>query len=76
MDDGHGPHGSEGPDALIVAGELGLAYAYGVEFLELSLGSEIERSYCSDDFNAKGFHGNAILASTALKQRLPPSAAG
>ncbi|GES50763.1 endonuclease [Rhizobium sp. NBRC 114257] len=63
---------------VIIAGELGMNYAYGVEFLELSLGSEIERSYCKDDFNEKGFHGNALMASIALKDafmiRLPGEA--
>ncbi|SCB38026.1 endonuclease/exonuclease/phosphatase family protein [Rhizobium hainanense] len=62
----------------IVADELGMNHAYGVEFLELSLGSEIERSYCRDDFNEKGFHGNALMASVALKDafmiRLPGEA--
>jgi endonuclease/exonuclease/phosphatase family metal-dependent hydrolase len=78
MDEGMARTAQKDPTA-IVAGELGMAYAYGVEFFELSLGSEIERSYRSDDFNAKGFHGNAIMASTALKQpfllRLPGEAA-
>ncbi|MFB2565880.1 endonuclease/exonuclease/phosphatase family protein [Rhizobium sp. IMFF44] len=62
----------------VIAGELGMNHAYGVEFLELSLGSEIERSYCRDDFNEKGFHGNALMASVALKDafmiRLPGEA--
>ena len=62
----------------IIASELGMNHAYGVEFLELSLGSEIERSYCRDDFNEKGFHGNALMASVALKNafmiRLPGEA--
>ncbi len=62
----------------IIAGELGMNYAYGVEFLELSLGSEIERSYCRDDFNENGFHGNALMAAVALKDafmiRLPGEA--
>ncbi|MDR6898642.1 endonuclease/exonuclease/phosphatase family protein [Rhizobium miluonense] len=62
----------------IIASELGMNHAYGVEFLELSLGSEIERSYCRDDFNEKGFHGNALMASVALKDafmiRLPGEA--
>ena len=62
----------------IIAGELGMNHAYGVEFLELSLGSEIERSFCKDDFNEKGFHGNALMASVVLKDafmiRLPGEA--
>lgn len=62
----------------VIAGELAMNYAHGVEFLELSLGSEIERSYCRDDFNEKGFHGNALMASVALTDaflfRLPGEA--
>src|SRR5882762_303247 len=74
MDEGMARTAQKDPTA-IVAHELGMTYAYGVEFLELSLGSEIERSSCVDDFNAKGFHGNALLASTVLREpflfRLP-----
>ena len=77
MDDGMARTEQRDPTAII-AGELGMNYAYGVEFLELSLGSEIERSFCKDDFNEKGFHGNALMASTALKDvflfRLPGEA--
>lgn len=50
-----------------VAGHLDMAFAYGVEFLELGLGSETERAFCTDPENALGFHGNAILAATALQ---------
>ncbi|HEX8048116.1 endonuclease [Rhizobium sp.] len=77
MDEGMARTAQDDPTA-IVASELGMNYAYGVEFLELSLGSEIERSFCRDDFNEKGFHGNALMASTALKDvflfRLPGEA--
>jgi len=77
MDDGMARTEQRDPTA-VVAGELGMNYAYGVEFLELSLGSEIERSYCRDDFNEKGFHGNALMASVTLKDaflfRLPGEA--
>lgn len=58
-----------------VAGSLGMTYAYGVEFLELGLGSDTERSFCTDQHNEKGFHGNALMSETALSQpfmlRLP-----
>ena len=68
----------QGDPTAVVASELDMSYAYGVEFLELSLGSEIEHSFCKDDRNDKGFHGNAIMASTALKDvflfRLPGEA--
>ncbi len=74
MDDGMARTAQADPTALIAA-DLGMAYAYGLEFLELSLGSEIERSYCTDTTNAKGFHGNAILAANGLRDpfvfRLP-----
>jgi endonuclease/exonuclease/phosphatase family metal-dependent hydrolase len=46
----------------ILADALGLASAYGVEFLELDLGNPVERAFCTDDANAAGFHGNALLA--------------
>lgn len=50
-----------------VAGELDMAYAFGVEFLELELGAEVELEFCKDNFNRHGFHGNALLARTALQ---------
>ena len=50
-----------------VAAELGMAHAFGVEFLELELGAEVELEFCEDDFNRHGFHGNALLARTALQ---------
>ncbi len=50
-----------------LAMSLGMAYAFGVEFLELDLGSEIELEFCRDAFNRHGFHGNAVLARTALQ---------
>jgi endonuclease/exonuclease/phosphatase family metal-dependent hydrolase len=45
-----------------VAQALGMTYAYGVEFHELDLGGPTERHFCTDDFNARGWHGNAILS--------------
>ncbi len=50
-----------------VARLRGMSYAYAVEFLELGLGNGVERDYCTDDFNARGFHGNALMARGALK---------
>ncbi|MBX9454782.1 MAG: endonuclease/exonuclease/phosphatase family protein [Rhizobium sp.] len=49
-----------------VARELSMHYAYGVEFIELGLGSETERELCADDFNARGLHGNALMSATPL----------
>ncbi|MDC0738430.1 endonuclease [Cognatishimia sp. SS12] len=46
-----------------MAQALGMTYAYGVEFYEMGLGSGKELEFCSDDANALGFHGNAILSS-------------
>ncbi len=58
-----------------VASTLGMVYAYGVEFIELGLGSETELEFCTDNHNRLGFHGNAVLAATPLVQpfllRLP-----
>ena len=50
-----------------MAAQLGMAYAYEVEFLELELGHGVELEFCTDDFNLHGFHGNALLAKTALQ---------
>jgi endonuclease/exonuclease/phosphatase family metal-dependent hydrolase len=50
-----------------LAGALGMAYAFGVEFLELELGKGPELEFCRDDFNLHGFHGNALLARSALQ---------
>lgn len=54
---------------------LGMTHAFGVEFLELGLGSEIERGFCLDEINTRGFHGNAVLARCPLTRpfllRLP-----
>ncbi|SIQ72410.1 Metal-dependent hydrolase, endonuclease/exonuclease/phosphatase family [Rhizobium sp. RU20A] len=51
-----------------LAAKLSMAYAYGVEFIELGLGSEIEASFASDAHNARGFHGNALAAAVTLSQ--------
>lgn len=49
-----------------MAGQLGMGYAYAVEFLELGLGSPIEHEFCTADFNARGYHGNGLMAWSAL----------
>lgn len=51
-----------------VARHMGMEYAYGVEFIELGLGSEIEHSFCTDDFNEKGFHGNALMSTVPMQR--------
>lgn len=77
MDDGMARTAQADPTAII-ADELGMTYAYGLEFLELSLGSEIERSFCTHTTNDRGFHGNALMAATSLRDpfvfRLPGNA--
>ena len=49
-----------------LATDLGMGYAYGVEFLELGLGDEREEGQCAGQTNAVGFHGNALLSRTPL----------
>lgn len=51
-----------------VAAALNMQYVYGVEFLELSLGGPTERSFCQDEQNTCGFHGNAILSSVPFER--------
>jgi len=65
MDDGMARTGQRHPTAEVAAA-LGMQYAYGVEFIELGLGSDTELEFCKDDFNAKGFHGNALMAAVPL----------
>lgn len=50
-----------------MATELGMAYAFGVEFLELDLGGATERAFCTETSNALGWHGNAILSSVPFE---------
>lgn len=51
-----------------VARALNMQYAFGVEFHELDLGGPTERKFCKDDFNALGWHGNAILSSVPFER--------
>lgn len=51
-----------------VARELSMRYAYGVEFVELGLGSDTERKFCTDDVNARGLHGNALMGAVPLAE--------
>lgn len=48
------------------AAALGMCYCFGVEFYEMGLGGPTERQFCKDDFNALGWHGNAILSSVPI----------
>ncbi|SDA99030.1 endonuclease/exonuclease/phosphatase family protein [Sinorhizobium sp. NFACC03] len=65
MDNGMARTGQRHPTAEVAA-ILGMQYAYGIEFIEMGLGSDTERAFCEDDFNARGFHGNALMASVPL----------
>jgi len=49
-----------------LASRLGMSFAYGVEFLELGLGGERERSAFAGQRNVVGYHGNAVLARGPL----------
>lgn len=51
-----------------VAAALGMSYAFAVEFHELDLGGPTERAFCSDDFNARGWHGNAVLSRVPFQK--------
>lgn len=61
MDHGMARSGQRHTTAAIAAA-MGMSYAFGVEFHELDLGGPTERDFCLDDFNARGWHGNAIAA--------------
>ncbi|MCV9962349.1 endonuclease [Pararhizobium sp. BT-229] len=65
MDNGMARTGQRHPTAEL-ASMLGMTYAYGIEFIELGLGSDTELEFCDEVFNDKGFHGNALMASAAL----------
>ncbi|MCV6585781.1 MAG: endonuclease/exonuclease/phosphatase family protein [Marinibacterium sp.] len=51
-----------------MADRLGMTYGFGVEFFELDLGGPTERSFCTDDHNALGWHGNAVLSSVPFER--------
>ncbi len=51
-----------------MAGAMGMVWAFGVEFHELDLGGPTERQFCTDDFNARGWHGNAILSAVPFER--------
>jgi endonuclease/exonuclease/phosphatase family metal-dependent hydrolase len=46
----------------------GEGYLYGVEFVELDLGSADEIEHCAGQSNARGLHGNAIVTGLALER--------
>lgn len=67
MDNGMARAGQANTTAEIAAA-MGMHYVYGVEFYEMDLGGPTERAFCKDDFNARGFHGNAILSKAPLEK--------
>lgn len=46
--------------------ELGMNYAYGVEFLELTRGTKAEQEATTGQRNALSLHGNAILSKCVI----------
>ena len=65
MDDGMARTSQRNTTADVTR-ELSMQYAFGVEFIEVGLGSDTEREFCKDDFNARGLHGNALMSATPL----------
>jgi endonuclease/exonuclease/phosphatase family metal-dependent hydrolase len=63
-----------------IAGALGFASAFGVEFIELGLGDESEQEEAAGQSNSRGLHGNAIISASSLEEpevvRLPDAGAG
>jgi endonuclease/exonuclease/phosphatase family metal-dependent hydrolase len=63
-----------------IAGTLGFASAFGVEFIELGLGDESEQEDAAGQSNSRGLHGNAIISASSLHEpavvRLPGAGAG
>lgn len=51
----------------LLADNLNMNYIFGVEFFEIGLGSGPELEFAKDDFNACGWHGNAILSKVPAK---------
>lgn len=64
MDDGMARSGNEHTTRELALA-LGMNYAFGVEFLELTGGEPEERGAGE---NARGFHGNAILTNRFLRK--------
>jgi endonuclease/exonuclease/phosphatase family metal-dependent hydrolase len=65
MDNGMARTGQRHTTADLAAA-MNMTYVYGVEFLEMGLGSDTERDFCVDRFNDKGFHGNGVVSSVPL----------
>lgn len=63
-----------------IARNLGMASAFGVEFVELGLGDEKEQEEVAGKANTKGLHGNAIVCTAPVEApevvRLPTRGVG
>ena len=63
-----------------IATDLAAGYAFGVEFVELSLGDASEQREAGDLHNVSGLHGNAIVTRASLGDpgvvRLPDTGLG
>jgi endonuclease/exonuclease/phosphatase family metal-dependent hydrolase len=63
-----------------IAADLGAGYAFGVEFVELSLGDVSEQRDAGAGHNVSGLHGNAIVTRASLGDpgvvRLPDTGLG
>lgn len=51
----------------LLADNLNMNYIFGVEFFEIGLGSGPELEFVKGNFNACGWHGNAILSKVPAK---------
>lgn len=51
-----------------LAARLGATYAFGVEFVELGVGSARDRRLGAEGANANGLHGNAIVSRFGLSR--------
>jgi endonuclease/exonuclease/phosphatase family metal-dependent hydrolase len=49
-----------------LAGDLGMGYAFAVEYVELGLGDDREKLWHAGQTNAIGMHGNGILSRAPL----------
>jgi endonuclease/exonuclease/phosphatase family metal-dependent hydrolase len=63
-----------------VATDIGAGYVFGVEFVELGLGDEVEQRAAAGRVNERGLHGNAIVSPARLGEpvvvRLPEPGPG
>ncbi|WP_299621879.1 endonuclease/exonuclease/phosphatase family protein [Pelagibius sp.] len=51
-----------------IAALLGQSYAFGTEFIEMSLGDDRERVWHKDEANERGLHGGGLLSARPLQR--------